>query len=370
VADDGGLKIDVVTYPDVLVDREFIKKNVSQEYKNRLRVGGAKLTIDGSPQGFTAWRDRPYYKPVGDFPPGYVGYPAVTSEQVLTAVDWAYANDIQILVHSNGEAATDLLIAALRTAEAKHGRSDRRPVLIHGQFQREDQVQALVELGMMPSLFPMHTFYFGDWHRDQTVGPALADNISPTGWYVARGSRFTTHTDAPVAFPDTMRTLDATVTRRSRSGDIIGPDQRVDVMTALKAMTIWAAYQAFEEADKGSIEVGKRADFVILSADPTAVDPETLDQLLVTETVKDGESIFRRGQKRAELTPGRDLLRPGMIEMFKELHVLRQMDHLPTEYRTEEARAQFAATFDDCGIPLLFPWLFRLPEVGTSVAAN
>jgi len=369
-AAEGRFPIDVYTYPDVLIGADYTKSTVSKTYDKGFRVAGVKLVIDGSPQGFTAWRDRPYYKPVGDFPPGYVGYPAVTSEQVLTAVDWAYANDIQILVHSNGEAATDLLIAALRTAEAKHGRSDRRPVLIHGQFQREDQVQALVELGMMPSLFPMHTFYFGDWHRDQTVGPALADNISPTGWYVARGSRFTTHTDAPVAFPDTMRTLDATVTRRSRSGDIIGPDQRVDVMTALKAMTIWAAYQAFEEADKGSIEVGKRADFVILSADPTAVDPETLDQLLVTETVKDGESIFRRGQKRAELTPGRDLLRPGMIEMFKELHVLRQMDHLPTEYRTEEARAQFAATFDDCGIPLLFPWLFRLPEVGTSVAAN
>ena len=80
---------------------------------------------------------------------------------------------------------------------------------------------------------------------------------------------FGTHHDAPVAFPDSMRVLDATVTRRSRSGDIIGPDQRVDVMTALKAMTIWPAWQHFEEADKGSIEVGKLADFVILSDDPT-----------------------------------------------------------------------------------------------------
>lgn len=289
---------------------------------------------------------------------------------MLTAVDWAYENNILILVHSNGEAATDLLIAALRVAEAKHGRRDRRPVLIHGQFQREDQVQALVDLGLIPSLFPMHTFCWGDWHRDHTVGPALADNISPTGWYVARGSRFTTHTDAPVAFPDTMRTLDATVTRRSRSGDIIGPAQRVDVMMALKAMTIWAAYQAFEEGDKGSIEIGKRADFVILSADPTAVDPDKLDQLLVSETVKDGTAIYRRGQKRADLTPGRDLVRPGMLEMFKELHILRQMEHLPTRYRTDEARAQFATTFDDCAIPMLFPWLFRLPDAGTAVAAN
>ena len=369
-ASEGRFPIDVYSYPDFLSGADYIKGAYSKTYDKGFRVAGIKVTIDGSPQGFTAWRDRPYYNPVGDFPPGYVGYPAVTSEQVLTAVDWAYANDIQIIVHSNGEAATDLLIAALRTAEAKHGHGDRRPVLIHGQFQREDQVQALVDLGMIPSLFPMHTFYWGDWHRDHTVGPALADNISPTGWYVARGSRFTTHTDAPVAFPDTMRTLDATVTRRSRSGDILGPEQRVDVVTALKAMTIWAAYQAFEEADKGSIEIGKRADFVILSADPTAVEPDTLDQLLVTETVKDGTSIFQRGQKKAELAPGRDIVRPGMIEMFKELHVQHQIEHLPSEYRTDEARAQFAATFDDCGISLLFPWLFGLPEVGTAVAAN
>jgi hypothetical protein len=143
-------------------------------------------------------------------------------------------------------------------------------VLIHGQFLRSDQVDSLKRLGIMPSLFPMHTFYWGDWHRDHTVGPELADDISPTGWCVQRGIKFSSHHDAPVAFPDSMRILDATVTRRSRSGDIIGPAQRVDVLTALKAMTIWPAWQHFEEA-QGLIEPGKLADFVILSADPTAV---------------------------------------------------------------------------------------------------
>jgi hypothetical protein len=167
-----------------------------------------------------------------------------------------------------------------------------------------------------------------------------------------------------------MRILDATVTRRSRSGDIIGPAQRVDVMTALKAMTIWGAYQAFEEADKGSIEVGKRADFVILSADPTAVDPETLDQLLVTETIKDGVSVFQRGQKKADMLRGHDIIRPGLDEMFRQLHVLRHIELLPPHYRTDEARAQFAATFDDCGTTLLFPWLFGLPDPGIAVAAD
>ena len=300
VAGKGEFKIDVVSYPDVLVDRELIKREQNDSYVNHFRVAGAKLTIDGSPQGFTAWRDRPYYRPVGNYPPGYVGYAAATAEQVGDAIDWAFANDIQILTHSNGEAASDQLIAFINAATKKHGVKDRRPVLIHGQFLREDQVDSLKTLGIMPSLFPMHTFYWGDWHRDHTVGPQLADNISPTGWCVKRGMIFSTHHDAPVAFPDSMRVLDATVTRRSRSGDILGPAQRVDVMTALKAMTIWPAWQHFEEESKGSIEVGKLADFVILDQDPTAIDPEQLDQIKVTETIKEGATIFKLSDKKEE----------------------------------------------------------------------
>ena len=300
VAGEGGFKIDVVSYPDVLVDRDLIKREFSASYTNRFRVGGAKLTIDGSPQGFTAWRDRPYYNPVGNYPPGYLGYPAATADQVGNAIDWAFANNIQIMTHANGEAASDQLIAFISAANKKHGRGDRRPVLIHGQFLREDQVDSLQNLKIIPALFPMHTFYWGDWHRDHTVGPVLADNISPTGWCVKRGMKFTTHHDAPVAFPNSMRVLDATVTRRSRSGDIIGPAQRVDVMTALKAMTIWPAWQHFEEDTKGSIEVGKLADFVVLDQDPTSVDPENLDQIKVVETIKEGTTVFRLSDIRRD----------------------------------------------------------------------
>jgi predicted amidohydrolase YtcJ len=292
IAAEGGLKIDVAAYPDVLMDREIIKSNVSRDYRNRFRVAGAKLTIDGSVQGFTAWRDRPYYKITGNYPPGYVGYAAAKPEQVGGAIDWAYANKIQIITHANGEAAMDQLIAFLGASAAKHGAGDRRPVLIHGQLLREDQVDSCKQIGLIPSLFPMHTFYWGDLHRDETVGPRLVDNISPTGWCVKRGIKFTSHHDAPVAFPDSMRVLDATVTRRSRSGDIIGPDQRVDVLTALKAMTLWPAWQHFEEETKGSIEVGKLADLVILDQDPTAIDPETLDTIKVAETIKEGVTVF------------------------------------------------------------------------------
>ena len=297
----GDLPIDVVAFPDVIEARDFIAQNASRDYESRVRVGGCKLTIDGSPQGFTALRDRPYYNPIGDYPPGYAGYAAITMEQTRDAVNWCYQNNIQIITHANGEGASDMLIAALGAAQHKYGAENRRPVLIHGQFLREDQVDSLKRLGVFPSLFPMHTFYWGDWHRDHTVGPVNADNISPTGWVRQRGMMFGSHHDAPVAFPDSMRVLAATVTRRTRSGDILGPGQRVDVTTALKAMTIWPAWQHFEENDKGSIEKGKLADFAILSKDPTMVDPETLSDLKVTETIKEGESIYRASIRKGRL---------------------------------------------------------------------
>ena len=370
VADDGKLEIDVVSYPDVLLGRDHIKENVSADYKNGFRVGGAKLTIDGSPQGFTAWRDRPYYAPVGNFPKGYLGYPAATGEQTIGAIDWAYENKIQMLVHVSGEAAGDLMITGLRLAENRHGAGDRRPVLIHGHFEREDQVDSFVRLGVFPSLFPMHTYYWGDWHRDHTVGPELAQNISPTGWYLKRGSMFSSHHDAPVAFPDSMRILDATVTRRSRTGDIIGPLQRVDVITALKAMTIWPAYQHFEEKTKGSIETGKLADFVILSADPTAVEPDTLEQLTVSETIKKGNSIYVRGQKRTELMRPRDFVNTGLYEMLKQVYVHERVRNLPTAYRTPVAIASIAATYENCFGSIMLAELMGLGSSYGELAAQ
>jgi len=285
----------------VLVDKDYILNNTRAGYTDHFRVAGAKLTIDGSPQGFTAWRDRPYYNPVGNYPEGYAGYAAAPSDDVMDAVDWAFEHNIQIITHANGEAASDLLIKALTAAEKKHPYKDQRPVLIHGQYLRKDQVESYKQLHVIPSLFPMHTFYWGDWHCAHTVGPERCPNISPTGWVRQQQMIFTTHSDAPVALPDTMRVLDATVTRRSRTGKVIGENQKVDVYTALRAMTIWPAIQILEENNKGSIEVGKEADFVVLSADPLKVDPETLDQLQVLETIKDGKTVYASS---AAPTPG------------------------------------------------------------------
>jgi predicted amidohydrolase YtcJ len=293
-AERGLLAVDVVAYPDVLAAADQLGGPLhGRAYRNRLRIGGAKISLDGSPQGKTAWLTRPYHVIPPGLPPDYRGLQTAPTDATIEAVSRCFERNWQILMHANGDAAIDLMIAAVREATRRHGRGDRRPVMIHGQTLRADQVDALRDLGIFPALFPMHTFYWGDFHRDSVLGPERAENISPTGWLMSRGMMFTSHHDAPVARPDSMRVLSATVTRRSRTGDIIGPRHRVPVATALKAMTIWAAHQHFEEASKGSIEVGKLADFVVLSDNPMSVDPEALAALKVVETIKEGASIYR-----------------------------------------------------------------------------
>ena len=296
----GPLPIDVALYVDYTA-KDLIKESAYYSgsgydgigYKNGLRIAGVKLTVDGSPQGKTAWLSQPYFVPPEGQGEDYVGYPAMTAEQVDREVMDAFANDRQVLAHCNGDAAIDRYLDAVQKAVQEHGLKDRRNVLIHGQTLRKDQIGRLKELDVMPSLFPMHTFYWGDWHKESVLGPERAAYISPTRDVLDAGMIFSSHHDAPVANPDSMRVLAATVTRVTRSGEVLGPDQRVTPYEGLKAITIWPAYQHFEENEKGSIEVGKQADFAILSADPLTVDPLTIADIKVLETINDGETVFR-----------------------------------------------------------------------------
>jgi hypothetical protein len=281
-------------------------------YKNGLRIAGLKMTLDGSPQGKTAWLSKPYFVPPEGQDIDYVGYPAMTEEQVETEIMDAYAQNRQVLAHCNGDAAIDRYLNAIEKAVDKYGVKDRRVVLIHGQTMRKDQISRLKALGVIPSLFPMHTFYWGEWHKTSVLGPERAAYISPTRDVLDAGLIFTTHHDAPVALPDSMRVLSATVTRVTRSGDILGADQRVTPYEGLKAMTIWPAYQHFEEKQKGSIEVGKQADFVVLSANPLTVDPLTIADIKVLKTINDDKVVFTYQEEKYPLV-GADTNEHGCI---------------------------------------------------------
>jgi predicted amidohydrolase YtcJ len=150
-----------------------------------------------------------------------------------------------------------------------------------------------VELGVFPSMFPMHTFYWGDWY-DQIIGPDLATQISPMRSLLDTGLHVTSHTDAPVALPNLMQVAWATVHRASRSGQVMGEKERVTPYEAMKMITLWGAEEFGEANRKGSIEVGKQADLVVLSDNPLAVDPMAINRIQVLETIKDGKTVYLR----------------------------------------------------------------------------
>lgn len=288
------LPIDIYAYPDIQNELAYMAKNGTQAtYTNHFRIAGVKLSSDGAIQGKTAYLSQPYKVPPVGAKKDYRGYPAFPEESAYNAlIDSAFKNNWQIITHCNGDASGDMYIKAVRLAANKYGNDDRRSVMIHAQTVREDQLDSMKVLGIIPSFFAMHTFYWGDWHRDETLGKERAYRISPGVSTLKRGMIFTQHHDAPVAFPDALRVLHATVNRVSRSGDIIGPDQRVPVYIALKSITDWAAYQAFEENLKGTIKTGKLADFVILDRNPLKIDPMDISGLKVMATIKEGKTIY------------------------------------------------------------------------------
>lgn len=165
--------------------------------------------------------------------------------------------------------------------------------MIHAQTVRDDQLDAMVQLGVVPSFFSAHPYFWGDWHRDSVFGIERAKRISPLRSTTDKGLRYTTHNDAPVVPPDMMRLLWASVNRITRSGVVLGPEQRATPLEALRSITIDAAYQYFEEGTKGSIEVGKRADLVVLSEDPLILEPMNIANIQVITTFKDGRPIYQ-----------------------------------------------------------------------------
>jgi predicted amidohydrolase YtcJ len=293
-----GLKDDVAPMtPAGLGDSANAKLKVGV-YQNGWKIGGVKITADGSPQGKTAFVTQPYLHPPPGQPADYRAYPVVPQAELDQWLDAAYRHDVQVLVHANGDAAIDELIAAVSRARRKHGAKDLRPVAIHAQLARHDQVDSMKALGIMPSFFTAHTFFWGDWHVNETFGQERAFGISPLAYANSIGLRFSNHNDAPVVPPDMLVLAWTAVNRTSRSGVVVGPDERVSPLVALKAMTIWAAYQYFEEGSKGSLEPGKRADLVVLSDNPLTVKPETIKDIAVVETVKDGRTIYTSAEGR------------------------------------------------------------------------
>ncbi|MDE0358942.1 MAG: amidohydrolase [Gammaproteobacteria bacterium] len=261
---------------------------------DRLKLGGIKIVQDGSNQGFTGYFTEPYHTPFnGD--PEWRGYPARSREDLTAMVKGLHRAGYQIAIHGNGDAAIDDIIHAFREAQRDFPREDARHRIEHCQMVRKDQLDEIAELGITPSFFVGHVFYWGDRHRDIFMGPERAAGISPLKSSIDRGIRFTVHDDTPVTPVDPLQLIWVSVNRLTRSDQVLGPEERVSPLEAMRAMTIDAAWQNFEEDIKGSVEPGKLADLVILSDNPLTVDPLAIREIQVMETIVGGETVYLRG---------------------------------------------------------------------------
>ncbi|WP_330746201.1 amidohydrolase [Chryseobacterium sp. CP-77] len=290
-------KADVVYFPDY----EYFKKNFNSfkpkymKYENRLKLAGFKFSDDGSPQGKTAWLTQPYLVPPEGQSKDYKGFPIFTDETLYNDLKTLFQNHITAQLHVNGDAAIDQAIRVIKRLKDENiYHPELRATLIHVQNSRPDHIQKIKELGVIPSYFSTHAYLWGDWHYSSVFGPERAAFISPANSALKAGITFTIHHDAPVTPPDLITAVYAAVNRKTRSGMILGPNERITPMEALKAITINGAYQLQEENKKGSIKAGKMADFVILDQNPLTISPENLRNIKVLETIKEGNSVYQR----------------------------------------------------------------------------
>ncbi len=289
------MPIRVVAWPDLVASQTMLRGEATfPTDTENLRIGATKITADGSIQGYTGFLGEPYHAAFqGD--PEYRGYPIQSREALTEAVLELWENGRQIAIHGNGDAAIDDILYAYGQAQDRFGdATQRRPIIIHAQMTRPDQIETMAQLGVVPSFFQLHTYYWGDRHRDIFMGPERAARMSPTKSALDAGLHFTVHADTPVVPMEPVRMLWAAVNRTTSNGHSLGPEERLTVQQALRALTIEGAYQHFLETEIGSLEVGKKADFVVLSRDPLAVEPTALDQLEVLETVVGGTTVFSR----------------------------------------------------------------------------
>jgi predicted amidohydrolase YtcJ len=259
---------------------------------DRVQMGAVKLVADGSIQGFTGYLSMPYHSPYhGD--DSYRGYPTINREQLFKKVASLHQAGYQLAIHGNGDEAIEDILDAFEAALQDHPVDDPRMILIHSQMAREDQVARMKGLGVTPSFFTAHTWYWGDRHRDIFIGPDRAAVISPHHWAQQYGVRFSSHLDTPVVPMEPLQAVWSQVHRITHGGQVLGPQQRIGVMDALRAVTIDAAWQVFREDRVGSLEPGKLADLVVLSGNPLD-DPMAMRELQVERTVIGGATVYKR----------------------------------------------------------------------------
>jgi predicted amidohydrolase YtcJ len=268
------------------------RADLDKRYVNRVRLGGIKFWLDGSIP--TAWMSQPYSQNPPGTEPGFRSYQQIPDAVLDQTFDRWWTSQVQINMHINGDAAAEQALRAIEKAVARHGMSDHRPVFVHASYLRPDQIRRLKAVGGVPTFLTSGILPGGDtvlklWGAERAAQAMAAMTMERSA------IPFSFSHDAPVSpQPWILPLIDAGVNRRTASGQVIGPEQRVSPYLGLRAVTAYAAWQIKEEKNKGSLEVGKLADLVILERNPLKVDPTTIKTIAVLETIKEGRTIFRR----------------------------------------------------------------------------
>ena len=288
------LKIDVVTYMDIK-SKEKIKEefhnNIKKYYKH-MKIQGYKIFLDGSPQLRTAWMKTPYKTDNINNKNNdnkNFGISTMKDEEVEKAVRLAEDENMQILAHCNGDMAAKQYINAIKKQKDV---SKIRPVMIHAQLLGIEDLKEVKEYGIIPSFFVAHTYYWGDTHI-KNFGLDRASKISPAKSTLKNDIVFTFHQDSPVIEPNMFETIWCAVKRKTKKGILLGKEEQISVSEAIKAVTINAAYQYFEENTKGSIKEGKFANLIIVNKNPLKVKIDEIKDIEILETIKEGTVIYK-----------------------------------------------------------------------------
>lgn len=258
----------------------------------KISLGAIKLLSDGSIQGYTGYLSQPYHtNPIYCKNKEWYGYPAVRYEKLKKDIIKFHLQGRQVAVHGNGDAAIDDIINAVEEAQKTDGNISLRHIIVHCQMAREDQLEKMKKLNILPSFFPAHIYYWGDRHRDIFLGQERAQRLNPLASALAHNLTFSLHNDSPITPIDPLLLLWTAVNRKTSGGKLLGEQQKISVAEGIKALTIHAAYQVHEEKEKGSIEIGKAADFTLLEQNPYAVDPDQIKDIRIIDTAVNGNGI-------------------------------------------------------------------------------
>ena len=272
------------------------------EWRGHLKVKGVKILLDGSPQGGTAWMVEPYQD-------GHNGSATTDPTDLRRYLREAAELGLEVAVHCNGDAACRELVAAAEEVGRDTG-LEQHVVMIHAQFLTPDLMDRMRAIGMEPSFFVSHSWYWGDLYVE-LFGCDRADRLSPCGTALSKGMRITLHQDEPVLEPWPMGAVFCAVNRRTEGGDVRGGGERIGIMEALRAVTVDSAGQNREEGI-GTISEGGWADLVVLDRNPLRCDPSDLREVTVLETIKRGRTVYKRNRTRIE--------RRSPVELNQPLH--------------------------------------------------